>query len=132
MASRRKLYKQGNSVVVSIAPYMLRMIGGEAHDKLLMHPINDKTLLFELHKAEAPNPLGLDRVALLRAAACRTIYRQGNAYVVSVPNFLRDLIDAHIGDYLILTVISGNALTAAIKTAAQASYEDDIGAHKFQ
>lgn len=127
MPSVRKIYKQGNTPVISLPPNLLRQVKCEIGSTLLIYPISDKALLFEVHHNVDDGLLTLDRVRQMRAVIVRIVYRQGNSFVCSISRFMLELIGIGIGDYLQLAPISPEAFTGTAMSREQLLYHQAQG-----
>jgi len=68
----------------------------------------------------------------MRAVAIRTIYRQGNSFVCSVPRYLLDLLGIGVGDYLELQRLSDNAFTATALSREQLLHRQARGLTSYR
>lgn len=127
MPSVRKIYRQGNTPIISLPPNILRLVGAGIGTTLIIYPVNDLTLIAEVNNLTPDTPLNLDRINAMRAVIARQIYRQGNSFVCSISAFMLERVGISVGDYLSITPISDNAFTLTAKSAAQVSYEQSQG-----
>lgn len=132
MPSLRRIYKQGNSIVVSIPAYILRELDVEAGDYFLIHPTGPKTLMMEAVTQPMASAVYQERAANLRVASFRKIFKQGNCGVVTIPNYIRDKIEARKGDYLFLTVISQNSMMGVVKSQEIVAFERNNNYNQYQ
>jgi len=113
--------------VISLPPNLLRQVKCDLGSQLLIYPISDKALLFEVHTAVDTGLLTLDRIRQMRAIILRIVYRQGNSYVCSISKFMLELIGIGIGDYLQLAPISPEAFTGTAMSREQLLYHQAQG-----
>ncbi len=119
MPSVRKIYKQGNTPILSLPPHLIKAVGAVLGTTILEYPIAPDALLVEVHQSSVQDVQAIPRVHTMRASAVRTIYRQGNSFVCSFPHFLLEMIGLNIGDYLQLQRLTESSFTATALTAAQ-------------
>ena len=126
MPSVRKIYKQGNTPIISLPGHIVRAVGAVLGSAIIVYPISEKALIVEVHNAKPEGLLTLDRIRAMRSVAVRTIYRQGNSFVCSIPNHILELIGIGIGDYLELQRLSDSAFTASALSREQLLHKQAI------
>jgi antitoxin component of MazEF toxin-antitoxin module len=127
MPAVRKIYRQGNTPVVSLPPDLVRAVGAGIRSTLAIYPVNATSLLFEVLIADDKGLFYLARLQQMRTIITRTIYRQGNSFVCSISAFVLEKVGIGIGDSLSLAQISDSAFTGTARSAAQVSMDKAQG-----
>jgi antitoxin component of MazEF toxin-antitoxin module len=127
MPAVRKIYRQGNTPVVSLPPALVRAVGARIGSTAAIYPVNASSLIFEILLADPSGHIDLVRLQHTRTFITRKIYRQGNSFVISISNFVLETVGVAIGDYLSLAQISDNAFTANARSAAQVNMDKAQG-----
>jgi antitoxin component of MazEF toxin-antitoxin module len=127
MPAVRKIYRQGNTPVVSLPPDLVRAVGAGIGSTLAIYPVNATSLLFEVLIADDKGLFDLARLQQMRTIITRTIYRQGNSFVCSISAFVLEKVGIGIGDSLSLAQISDSAFTGTARSAAQVSMDKAQG-----
>jgi antitoxin component of MazEF toxin-antitoxin module len=127
MPAVRKIYKQGNTPIISLPPALVSAVGAGLGSTIAIYPVNATSLLFEVLIADDKGIFDLARLQQLRTIITRTIYRQGNSYVCSVSTFVLERIGVAVGDSLSLAQISNSAFTGTARSAAQVTMDKAQG-----
>jgi len=127
MPAVRKIYRQGNTPVVSLPPALVRAVGAGIGSTLAIYPINATSLLFEVLISDANGLFDMVRLQQMRTIITRTIYRQGNSFVCSISAFVLEKVGIAIGDYLSLSQISESAFTGTARSGAQINMDKAQG-----
>jgi antitoxin component of MazEF toxin-antitoxin module len=132
MPAVRKIYRQGNTPVVSLPPALVHAVGAKIGSTLAIYPVNATSLLFEVLLADPQGLFDLARLQQMRVIITRKIYRQGNSYVISVSAFVLERIGISITDYLSLAQISDSAFTGTARSAAQVTMDKAQGRTSYR
>lgn len=132
MGSPRKIYKQGEAAVLSHPFYLMRDIGAVPGDFFLLKPISHDSLIFELVKQFEIHARGIDHFRQIPFSALRSLYRQSNCLVHSIPRAIMEHINADIGDTIILQWLSANTLTGSLVKAALKEYQEARNFNQFR
>lgn len=127
MPAVRKIYRQGNTPVVSLPPALVNAVGASLGSTLAIYPVNATSLLFEVLIADDKGIFDLARLQQMRTIITRKIYRQGNSYVCSVSAFVLERVGVAVGDSLSLAQISDSAFTGTARSAAQVTMDKAQG-----
>jgi antitoxin component of MazEF toxin-antitoxin module len=127
MPAVRKIYKQGNTPIISLPPALVSAVGAGLGSTIAIYPVNATSLLFEVLIADDKGIFDLARLQQLRTIITRTIYRQGNSYVCSVSAFVLECVGVAVGDSLSLAQISDSAFTGTARSAAQVTMDKAQG-----
>jgi antitoxin component of MazEF toxin-antitoxin module len=132
MPAVRKIYRQGNTPVVSLPPALVHAVGAQLGSTLAIYPVNATSLLFEVLLADPQGLFDLARLHQMRVIITRKIYRQGNSYVISVSSFVLERVGIAISDYLSLAQISDSAFTGTARSAAQVTMDKAQGRTSYR
>lgn len=132
MPAVRKIYRQGNTPVVSLPPALVHAVGARLGSTLAIYPVNPTSLLFEVLVPDSAGIFDLARLQQMRTIITRKIYRQGNSYVCSVSAFVLERIGIAIGDSLSLAQISDSAFTGTARSAAQVTMDKAQGRTSYR
>ena len=132
MPAVRKIYRQGNTPVISLPPAIVHAVGAKLGSTVAIYPVNATSLLFEILLADNTGVFDLARLQQMRTIITRVIYRQGNSYVVSVSAFVLERVGIAIGDYLSLAQISDSAFTGTARSAAQVNMDKAQGRTSYR
>lgn len=132
MPAVRKIYRQGNTPVISLPPALVSAVGARLGSTLAIYPVNATSLLFEVLVALEDGLFDLARLQQMRTIITRKIYRQGNSYVCSVSSFVLERVGVGIGDSLSLAQISDSAFTGTARSAAQVNMDKAQGRTSYK
>lgn len=132
MPAVRKIYKQGNTPVISLPPALVSAVGAKLGSTLAIYPVNATSLLFEVLVDDANGLFDLARLQQMRTIITRKIYRQGNSYVCSISAFVLERVGVTVGDSLSLSQISDSAFTATARSAAQVNMDKAQGRTSYR
>lgn len=132
MPAVRKIYRQGNTPVISLPPMLVRAVGADLGSTCAIYPVNATSLLFEVLLADNSGLFDTIRLQQMRTIITRKIYRQGNSYVISISAFVLEHIGLAPGDYLSLAQISNSAFTGNARTAAQVNMDKAQGVTSYR
>ena len=132
MPAVRKIYRQGNTPVVSLPPALVAAVGARLGTTLAIYPVNQTSLLFEVLLANDVGLFNLARLQQMRTIITRRIYRQGNSFVCSISTFVLERIGIAIGDSLSLAQISDSAFTGTARSAAQVNMDKAQGRTSYR
>lgn len=132
MPAVRKIYRQGNTPVISLPPALVSAVGASLGSTLAIYPVNATSLLFEVLIPDDKGIFDLARLQQMRTIITRKIYRQGNSYVCSVSTFVLERVGVAIGDSLSLAQISDTAFTATARSAAQVTMDKAQGRTSYR
>ena len=132
MPAVRKIYRQGNTPVISLPPVLVKAVGATLGTTFAIYPINQTSLIFEVLVADPSGIFDLARLEQMRTIITRKVYRQGNSYVCSVSAFVLEKVGIEIGDFLSLTQISDTAFTATARSAAQVNMDKAQGRTSYR
>lgn len=132
MPAVRKIYRQGNTPVISLPPALVSAVGAGLGSTLAIYPVNATSLLFEVLIADDKGVFDLARLQQMRTIITRKIYRQGNSYVCSISSFVLERVGVAVGDSLSLAQISDSAFTATARSAAQVTMDKAQGRTSYR
>jgi len=132
MPAVRKIYRQGNTPVISLPPALVHAVGARLGSTLAIYPVNATSLLFEVLIADDQGLFDLARLHQMRTIITRKIYRQGNSYVCSISAFVLERVGVGIGDSLSLAQISDSAWTGTARSAAQVTMDKAQGRTSYR
>jgi len=132
MPAVRKIYRQGNTPVVSLPPALVGAVGARLGTTLAIYPVNQTSLLFEVLLANDVGLFDLARLQQMRTVITRRIYRQGNSFVCSISAFVLERIGIAVGDSLSLAQISDSAFTGTARSAAQVNMDKAQGRTSYR
>ena len=132
MPAVRKIYRQGNTPVISLPPALITAVGANIGSTMAIYPVNQTSLLFEVLIADPNGLFDLARLGQLRVIITRKLYRQGNSYVISVSKFVLEKVGVAIGDYLSLAQISDSAFTGTARSSAQVNMDKAQGRTSYR
>jgi len=132
MPAVRKIYKQGNTPVVSLPPPLVSAVGAKIGSTLAIYPVNATSLLFEVLIADPQGLFDLARLQQMRVIITRKIYRQGNSFVCSISAFVLERVGVAVGDSLSLAQISDSAFTGTARSAAQVCMDKAQGRTSYR
>ncbi len=132
MPAVRKIYRQGNTPVISLPPALVKAIGATLGTTFAIYPVNDTSLIFEVLIAENSGMFDLARLQHLRTIITRKIYRQGNSYVCSVSAFVGLKVVFSSGDCGCFTQIADTSFTATARSAAQVTMDKAQGRTSYR
>lgn len=132
MPAVRKIYRQGNTPVISLPPSLVNAVGAKIGSTLAIYPVNATSLLFEVLVCDDSGIFDKVRLQQMRTIITRKVYRQGNSYVCSISTFVLERIGVAVGDSLSLAQISDSAFTATARSAAQVNMDKAQGRTSYR
>jgi len=132
MPAVRKIYRQGNTPVISLPPALVLAIGAGIGATLAIYPVNATSLLFEILIPDDKGLFDLARLQQMRTIITRKIYRQGNSFVCSISAFVLERVGVGVGDSLSLAQISDSAFTGTARSAAQVCMDKAQGRTSYR
>lgn len=132
MPAVRKIYRQGNTPVISLPPALVSAVGARIGSTLAIYPVNATSLLFEVLIPGDSGLFDLARLQQMRTIITRKIYRQGNSYVVSISSFVLERVGVTISDFLSLAQISDSAFTGTARSSAQVNMDKAQGRTSYR
>jgi antitoxin component of MazEF toxin-antitoxin module len=132
MGSPRRIYKQGEQAVLSHPFYLMRDLGATANDYFLLRPISHDSLIFELVKSLEVEARGFEHFRNIPFSALRSLYRQSNCLVHSIPKPMLAQLNAEIGDTIIVQWLNQGTLTGTVVKAALKEYQDARNFNQFR
>lgn len=132
MPAVRKIYRQGNTPVISLPPALVSAVGARIGSTLAIYPVNATSLLFEVLLPDDSGLFDLARLQQMRTIITRKIYRQGNSYVISISTFVLERVGVAISDFLSLAQISDSAFTGTARSSAQVNMDKAQGRTSYR
>lgn len=123
MPAVRKIYRQGNTPVISLPPALVHALAAGIGSTAAIYPVNASSLIFEILSPLPSGAIDIIRLQHIRTFITRRIYRQGNSFVISISSFVLESVGIAIGDYLSLAQISDSAFTGTARSAAQVTMD---------
>ena len=118
--------------MLSFPFHLCRDLGADAGDFFLIKSISSAVLMFELQSRLEVIRLGAEFYRQIPFSALRSLYRQGNCLVLSVPRPILEYHNAEIHDTIALQWLNKGTLTGTLIKADVREYQEARNFNQFR